>query len=40
MPHSVVSDVDLHCLPLSHKTDARRILVKKMSTLIILDETD
>ena len=23
MPHSVVSDLGLHCLPMSHKKDAR-----------------
>ena len=28
MPHSVASDLGLHCLPLSHKKDARLIWVK------------
>ena len=27
-PHSVASDLGLHCLPLSHKKDARQIWVK------------
>ena len=27
-PHSVASDLGLHCLPLSHKKDARHIWVK------------
>ena len=27
-PHSVASDLSLHCLPMSHKNDARHILVK------------
>ena len=26
--HSVGSDLDLHCLPMSHKKDARHIWVK------------
>ena len=29
MPHSVASDLGLHCLPLSHKKDARLIWVKR-----------
>ena len=28
-PHSVASDLSLHCLPMFHKKDARHILVKK-----------
>ena len=27
-PHSVASDLGLHCLPMSHKKDARHIWVK------------
>ena len=27
-PHSVASDQGLHCLPMSHKKDARHIWVK------------
>ena len=27
--HSAASDLDLHCLPMSHKKDARNIWVKK-----------
>ena len=30
MPHSVASDLGLHCLPMSHKKDARRIWVKML----------
>ena len=29
MPHSTASDLDLHCLPLSHRKDARLIWVNK-----------
>ena len=29
-PHSAVSDMGLHCLPLSHKKDARLIWVKDL----------
>ena len=28
MPHSAASDLGLHCLPMSHKKDARFIWVK------------
>ena len=28
MPYSVASDLGLHCLPMSHKKDARHIWVK------------
>ena len=28
MPHSVASDLGLHCLPMSHKKDAWHIWVK------------
>ena len=28
MPHSAASDLGLHCLPMSHKKDARLIWVK------------
>ena len=28
-PHSVASDLGLHCLPISHKMDARHMWVKK-----------
>ena len=31
MPHSVASDLGLHCLPMSHKKDARHIWVKLQS---------
>ena len=27
-PHSLASDLGLHCLPMSHKKDARHIWVK------------
>ena len=33
-PHSVVSDLGLHCLPMSHKKDARHIWVKNAITLL------
>ena len=32
--HSVVSDLGLHCLPMSHKKDARHIWVKKAIILL------
>ena len=28
-PHSVASDLGLHCLPMSHKKDVRHIWVKR-----------
>ena len=31
MPHSVASDMGLHCLPMSYKNDARLIWVKLLS---------
>ena len=34
MPHSVASDLGLHCLPMSHKKDARNIWVKKAIILL------
>ena len=33
MPHSVASDLGMHCLPKSHKKDARLIWVKKPTLL-------
>ena len=33
-PHSVASDLGLHCLPLSHKKDAGYIWVKKAIILL------
>ena len=35
MPHSVVSDLGLHSLPMSHKKDARHIWVKNAIILLI-----
>ena len=32
-PHYAVSDMGLHCLPMSHKKDARHIWVKCMKNL-------
>ena len=34
-PHSVASDLGLHCLPMSHKKDSRHILVKKCNYFAI-----
>ena len=34
-PHSVASDLGLHYLPMSHKKDARHILVKNAIILLI-----
>ena len=34
MPHSVASDLGLHCLPMSHKKDARHIWVKNAIILL------
>ena len=33
-PHSVASDLGLHCLPMSHKKDARHMLVKKKAIIL------
>ena len=33
-PHSVASDLGLHCLPMSHKKDARHIWVKNAIILL------
>ena len=33
-PPSVASDLGLHCLPMSHKKDARHIWVKKAIILL------
>ena len=33
-PHSVVSDLVLHCLSMSHKKDTRHIWVKKAIILL------
>ena len=33
-PHSVASDLGLHCLPMSHKKDARHIWVKNSIILL------
>ena len=33
MPHSASSDLGLHCLSMSHKKDARHILVNQSSVL-------
>ena len=38
MLHSVMSDQDLHCLPMSHKKDARQIWVKKSNYFALLYE--
>ena len=35
-PHSGASDLDLHCLPMSHKRDARLIWFIKLVLYIIL----
>ena len=32
-PHSVLSDLGLHCLPMSHKMDARFIWVNYLSII-------
>ena len=34
MPHSVASDLDLHCLPMSHKKDPMHIWVKNAIILL------
>ena len=34
MPHSVVSDLGMHCLPLSNKKDARHIWNKNAIILL------
>ena len=34
-PHSVASDLGLHCLPMSHKKDARHIWVKNAIILLM-----
>ena len=34
IPHSVVSDLGLHCLPMSHKKDTIGIWVKKAIILL------
>ena len=34
-PHSVASDLGLHCLPMSHKKDARHIWVKNANIFFI-----
>ena len=34
-PHSVASDLGLHCLPMPHKKDARHIWVKKCNHFAI-----
>ena len=34
-PHSVVSDLGLNCLPMSHKKDARLIWVKTAYCMIL-----
>ena len=34
MPHSVASDLGLHCMPMSHKKDARHIWVKNAINLL------
>ena len=33
-PHSVASDLGLHCLPISHNMDARHMWVKKAIILL------
>ena len=33
-PHSVASDLGLHCLPMSHKKDSRHIWVKNAIILL------
>ena len=33
-PHSVASDLGLHCLPMSHKKDARHIWIKNAIILL------
>ena len=35
-PHSVMSDLGLHYLPMSHKKDARHIWVKKINYVAYL----
>ena len=32
MPHSAASDLGLHCLPMSHKKEARLIWVKSQTS--------
>ena len=34
-PHSVVSDLGLHCLPMSQKWDARLIWVKNLKKVVL-----
>ena len=33
-PHSVTSNLGQHCLPMSHKNDARHILIKNAIILL------
>ena len=33
-PHSVASDLGLHCIPISHKMDARHIQIKNAIILL------
>ena len=37
-PHSVASDLGIHCLPMSHKKDARHIWVKECNYFAISEE--
>ena len=37
-PHSAVSDLGLHCLPMSHKKDARLIILVKAAALTQVKE--
>ena len=40
MPRSAVSDLGLHCMPMSHKKDARLIWVKTEKTDVMANRVD